>query len=110
MKKRYRNDDVIADGERLSVPLYCMDSVQQFVSRDARIAARIDARHNNRGFVRVAAADGDPVGLHRSGWRIPVQDARPTAGYIVTDAGRQAVDDAREAYLRAVRRGGSGMC
>jgi hypothetical protein len=51
-------------------------------------------------FARVTDATGDPLGLHKPGWRVPAQDARdPLARHVVTDAARQAVLDARQHYL-----------
>ncbi len=73
-KRRYRDADLIPDGGRIRVPMYAMDSVQSSVfQHSARI---VDAAGNTE--------------FNRPGYRILVGD----------DAGRQAVADARAAYLR----------
>jgi hypothetical protein len=60
--------------------------------------------HRTRPITRVVAADGDPLSLHRPGFRVPQEDTRDAyhrdAGCIANDAiARQQVLDAREQYL-----------
>jgi hypothetical protein len=55
-------------------------------------------RHPDLG--RVSTIDGDPMSLHRPGWRVPARDTRdPLPRHVLTDADRQAVIDARQNYL-----------
>jgi hypothetical protein len=62
-------------------------------------------------FARVTDATGDPLGLHKPGWRVPAQDARdPLARHVVTDAARQAVLDARQHYLTRAYNGVAAWC
>jgi hypothetical protein len=59
-------------------------------------------------FVRVTDGTGNPMGLHRPGWRIPAQDARDRG---VTDAGQHAIAVARQRYqdeLTSAWRRGAG--
>jgi hypothetical protein len=91
------NDDfdekgLLKDGHTYRAKLTMMDGLS---ARDRRIAAAIDARHNARNQMRVTDATGDPMGLHRPGWRVPAQDARPLADHVVTDA----VANARRQYV-----------
>jgi hypothetical protein len=49
---------------------------------------------------RVSTLDGDPMSLHRPGWRVPARDTcDPLPRHVVTDADRQAVIDSRQNYL-----------
>jgi hypothetical protein len=49
---------------------------------------------------RVSTLDGDPMSLHRPGWRVPARDTcDPLPRHVVTDADRQAIIDARQNYL-----------
>jgi hypothetical protein len=83
---------LLKDGHTYRAKLTMMDNLS---ARDRRIAAAIDARYNARNQMRVTDATGDPMGLHRPGWRVPAQDSRPLAGHVVTDA----VANARRQYV-----------
>jgi hypothetical protein len=51
-------------------------------------------------FVRVSTLDGDPMSLHRPGWRVPARDTcDPRPRHVVTDADRRSVIDSRQNYL-----------
>jgi hypothetical protein len=47
----------------------------------------------------VDSGDGDPLSMHKPGFRIASRDARPLAARLVTDAQLRSVADARAAYL-----------
>jgi hypothetical protein len=88
MKRKYKDNELLADGQRLRVHLTAMDgdSVQRDVARHT---------HNDRGAMRITdAAGNDGLALHRPGYRCLLQDT----------AGRQAVADelqrAHDAYER----------
>jgi hypothetical protein len=53
----------------------------------------------HRPIARVTTADGDPLSMHRPGWRFAAHEAPdPRARHVVTDADRQAIIDARQQY------------
>jgi hypothetical protein len=61
----------------------------------ARMTMMDSAMPHRPSFARVTDGTGDPMGLHRPGWRVPAQDARPLVGHVVTDA----VANARRQYV-----------
>jgi hypothetical protein len=83
---------VLRDGRSYRARLNFMDAQ---TIRDAGI-------HRQRPVTRVVAADGDPLSMHRPGWRVAAtHDASdPLPRYGVTDADRKAVADSRAEYLR----------
>jgi hypothetical protein len=65
----------------------------------ARMTMMDSAMPHRPNFARITDGTGNRMGLHRPGWRVPAQDARdPLTSRGVTDAGRQAVADARQRY------------
>jgi hypothetical protein len=93
MQKQYHNADddfeivrgkkVLKDGRIFRTKMTAMDNAM-----------------SHRPIARVTTADGDPLSMHRPGWRLAAtHEARdPLARHVVTDADRQAIIDARQQY------------
>jgi hypothetical protein len=81
---------VLRDGRSYRAGLTFMDAQ---TIRDA-------GTHRMRPVTRVVAADGDPLSMHRPGWRVAAtHDADPPEfSYGVSAADRQAIIDARQQY------------
>jgi len=92
--KRTRNltDDafdergLLKPGRSYRVPVMLMDGAPR------------DLHQHSRRPGRVSSADGDRLGLHRPGWRVPAQDRDAQQRYVISDSARQRLADSRAEY------------